>query len=293
MAFAEEPNSLIWAVRSDGVLLSMTYRREEDVVGWARHILGGAFGSGNAVVESVATIPGANGAGQVQDSSARNEVWLIVKRTIDGGTKRYIEVLERDFEGPLADDYEDPEDWRAAMIAAQKDAYYADSLLTYDGAAVFSITGLAHLEGQTVKVWADGAVHPDRTVSGGSITLEASASVAQVGLGYTHRGKTLKVEGGTAAGTAVGRIKRIGGATFVVLDSHLLSFGPDLDHLVEIDFRTVEDPMDEPVPLFTGEVFREFDGDWGTDPRLVFQSDAPCPFALLALSPGLTVNELV
>ena len=294
MAFAPEPNDLVYVVRSDGILATMTYRREEDVVGWARHIFGGVFGSGNAVVESVAVIPGddGTGSGQVQDSTHRDEVWVIVKRTINGATKRYIEVLEEDFEGPNDSEYETEDAWTAAVLAAQADAYYADSLITYDGVATTSIAGLDHLEGQTVKVWADGAIHPDATVTSGAITLEAEASVVQVGLGYTHRFKSLKIEGGTAVGTALGKPKRITGITFILLNSHTLSFGPDLETLDEIDFREVEDAMDSGVPLFTGEVFREFDGNWETDSRIVIESDDPCPFGLLALAPEVTVNEL-
>ena len=53
MAYQEEPNSIVWCVRADGQLLGFTYQREQQVTAWHRHILGGAFGSGNAVVESV------------------------------------------------------------------------------------------------------------------------------------------------------------------------------------------------------------------------------------------------
>lgn len=292
MAFAEEADSLVWAVREDGTLLSMTFRREEDVVGWARHIIGGAFGSGNAVVESVAVIPGADGAGQVKTSEHRDEVWMIVKRTIDGATKRYIEVMEGNFEGPLRDDYATEALWQAAMIAAQKDAYFADSVITYDGAAASTITGLSHIEGQTAKVLSDGAIHPDETVASGQITLDADAEVVQVGLGYAHRIKTLKFEGGTVAGTAVGKTKRVPGVTFVVMDSMTISFGPDADNLQDHDFREVADAMDNPVPLFSGEFFAELDDDWKTDPRIVIENDDPVPFTLLAMAPyGLDVRE--
>jgi hypothetical protein len=188
MAFAEEPDSQVWVVRSDGQLLSMTFRRQEDVVGWGRHIIGGSFSTGDAVVESVTTIPGTNGAGQVQDSTNRNEVWMIVKRTINGATVRYIETFERDFE----------------TGDAQEDSYYSDSVITYDGSSTTSITGLDHLEGETVKVFADGAIRADATVASGAITLTTAASVVQIGLGYYHLIKTLKLEGGNPAGTAVG-----------------------------------------------------------------------------------------
>lgn len=292
MAYAEEPNSLVWAVRADGTLLSMTYRRDEDVVGWARHRLGGAFGSGIAVVESVAVIPGADGAGQVQDSTDRDEVWLIVKRTINGQTKRYIEVLEGDFEGPAKSEYDDEEDWSADMLAAQRDAYYVDSCITYAGAAATTITGLSHLEGQAVRIWADGAVVSDKTVSGGQITLDKAASVVQIGLGYTHRAKTLKMEAGAAAGTAIGKTKAINGLTFVFLNSHTIAFGASVENLEERDFREVGHAMDSAAPLFTGERFFEFSEGWADDPRVIYGSSDPAPFCLLAIAPEVTTVDV-
>ena len=275
MAFQQEPDSLVWAVRSDGQLLSMTFRREEDVVGWARHIIGGSFSTGDAVVESVMVIPGANGAGQTQSSENRDEVWITVKRTINGQTKRYVEVLERDYE--TGDD--------------ENDSYYADSIITYDGAAATVLTGYDHVEGETLKVLADGFIHPDVVVASGSITLDAAASVVQAGLGYTHTIKPLKFEGGTSLGTAVGKTKQVFGVTFVLLNSHTLSFGPDASNLRTIDFRVVSDPMDTAVPFFTGERFEEFDDDWKSDPRIVIQSDDPVPFTLLALAPEISTHE--
>jgi hypothetical protein len=291
MDYAEEPDSLLWAVRNDGVLLSMTFRREEDVVGWARHIIGGAFGSGNAVVESVQVIPGADGDGQVQSSENRDEVWMIVKRTINGSTKRYIEVLEGHFEGPLKDDYSTVALWRTAMLDAQKDAYYADSLITYDSTAASSLTGYSHLEGQTVKVLGDGAIFGSETVSSGGITIDTAASVVQAGLAYTHRIITLKWDYGAQAGTALGKAKRIFGLTFAVLDSMVVKYGPTKFDLKETDFRQVSDPMDNPVPLFTGEKFVELNGDWITDPRIVIEHDAPVPFTLIALAPEMESKE--
>ena len=276
MDFANEPDSLVWSARTDGKLLSMTFRRDEDVVGWARHILGGAFSTGDAVVDSVAVIPGNNGAGQVQDSTSRDEVWVIVKRTINGSTERYIEVFETDFE----------------TGDAQEDAYYADSIITYDGASATVITGLDHLEGQTVKIWADGAIQADKTVASGQITLDTAASVVQIGLGYTHKLKSLKISAGNPAGTPLGKIKRIYGLVFSLLNSHTLKFGPDSDNLTERDFRVVSDPMDAGAPLFTGEQFVEFSGDYSRDARIVIEDDSPAPFTLLALAPEIQVNAL-
>jgi hypothetical protein len=84
MAYQQEPDSNIWCVRDDGVLACLTYQRSENVIAWSRHIFGGAFGSGNAVCESVASISGV---------LTEDEVWVIVKRTINGATKRYVECF--------------------------------------------------------------------------------------------------------------------------------------------------------------------------------------------------------
>lgn len=276
MAFAEEPDSVLWAVRDDGQLLSMTYRRDEDSVGWARHKLGGAFSGGDTVVESIETIPGQNGSGQVQDSTNRNEVWMIVKRTINGATKRYVEVLERDFE-----------DGHNAG-----DAYYLDSSITYSGAATVTITGLDHLEGETVGIWADGAIHPDKTVASGQITLDSAETPVQVGLRYKHRLKTLKIEGGNPVGTALGKTKQIYKITFILLNSHTIRFGRDDNNMTSNEFRKVADLMDTAVPLFTGEFSPQFEDRWTTDSRLIIDSDDPAPFTLLAIAPEISMNPL-
>jgi hypothetical protein len=232
--------------------------------------------SGDAVVESVAVIPGANGSGQTQDSTSRDEIWVIVKRTINSSTSRYIEFLERD--------YETGQD--------QEDAYYADSIITYDAEAATALSGLDHLEGETVKIWADGAIHADKTVSSGAITLDNAASVVQIGLAYTHTLKTLKVVAGNPAGTPLGKTKRIYGLTFALLNSHTLKYGPSADDLEDKDFRVVANPMDAGAPLFTGEQFVEFPGDWKGDPRIVIESSDPSPFTLLALAPEIDINPL-
>ena len=275
MAFQPTPESLLWAARVDGQAALLTHSLEHDIAGWGRAIMGGSFGTGNAVIESVDTIPGNNGAGQVHDSTERDEVWMIVKRTINGQTKRYIEFLERD--------YEEGQD--------QEDAFYVDSGFTYDGAATTTITGLSALEGETVKVFADGAIHPDRTVSSGQIELQSAASVVQVGLGYTHTLKTLKVTAGATTGTAVVKPKQITEVGVVFLNSHVNQFGPDATNLKESDFREVADMMDTPVPFFSGEKEFQFDGDVEFDPRIVFQHDAPVPFTILALAPKTTTND--
>ena len=84
MAYQQEPNQVIYAVRGDGELIGLTYQREQQVTAWHRHIFGGAFGSGKAVCESVAVIP---------TDDTEYEVYVIVKRTINGATRRFVEYI--------------------------------------------------------------------------------------------------------------------------------------------------------------------------------------------------------
>lgn len=367
ITYQQEPDSLVWAVRTDGVLATMTYRRNQDVVGWARQELGGSFGAGHAVVESITAIPGNDAAGQVRDSTERNEVWVIVKRTINGADKRYIEFFERAFEGPILHDFATEAAWAAQMLLDQQDTYYSDSLLTLDapktisgatqgnpvvvtatahgfsngdtvriarvvgmtelngnaytvaektantfklsgvdgtgftayvtGAGgearleVTSITGLGHLEGETVKVLADGKVHPDATVSGGTITLDYKASVVQAGLGYTHRFQSLKNVAGAAAGTGLGRVKRIHEMVLVLLDATAFRQGPGFDNLKDVEFLEADETMDTAIALFTGEKFIPFDGGYERDARIVIEGDAPLPFTMLAIAPSLKTQD--
>lgn len=269
MFYAREPYSIVGCLRADGSMACMTYNREEDVVSWFPVTTSGTF-------ESADTIPGADGADQVQSSANRNEIWTMLNRTIDGDTVRYIEIFERDFE--------DGHD--------QEDAYYADSLLTYDSTPATSIPGLDHLEGEEVSIWSDGYKQKKKTVASGAITLDTAASVVQIGLPYTHKFKSLKLDFGAMLGTAVGKLKSINALVFVLLNSHTMKYGPDADSLIEKDFREVSDPMDSAVDLFTGEFAVDFDGGWNRDSRIYLEDDAPAPFTLLAIAPEMRTNEL-
>lgn len=272
LAYQEEPHSLVWALRADGVLAALTYRPEQEVIGWSRHIVGGTFGAGNAVVESIASIPGNPVAG----TQARDELWCIVKRTINGATRRYVEVFEAD--------YEDGDD--------SADAFYVDSGLTYSGPATDTITGLDHLEGETVRILAEGAVHPDRTVASGSITLDADYTKVQAGLGYTHKYKSLKMEGGGTIGTAITQTRRIGRLGLVLDNTLGLKLGDSEARLKEIPFRAVGDAMDSAVPPFTGEkVIEDFASEWAQDPRIHIQGDKPVPLTVLGIAPYLEVSD--
>ena len=276
--YAQEPDSVIWLVREDGILAALTYQPEQEVVGWSRHILGGSFDGGNAAVESITTIPGTDAAGQVKSSEERSEIWVIVKRTINGETKRYIEVFEKLFNGDEDD---------------QADAFYWDSLVTYSGPAVTSVSGLDHLEGETVRIWADGVLQTDKTVTAGHITLDRAATKAQVGLGYRHRWKSLELAFGAQAGSAQGRTKipqRIGLKLMETAET-AVEVGTESNHLDRITLRTADNATALPIPLFTGQTpMKAVRAKWTPDTRLLIEGDhGPC--TVLSVNFDLNIYE--
>jgi len=266
LSYQQEPNQIIWCVRNDGQLIGLTYQREQEVVAWHRHIFGGAFNSGNAVCESVATIPTDN---------SEYQTWVIVKRTINGSTKRYIEYMHNY-------DFDETDDTSFNFL---------DSQLSYDGSPVTTLSGLSHLEGQTVSILADGATHPDKVVSSGEITLNRSASKVKVGLGFTSLLQTMRLDAGSQNGTSQSKTKRIYEITIRLYESLGVEVGPDLNNMERIPFRSSADLMDSGVGVFTGDKEVEFRGNYETDGFIFVRQDQPLPLTILSLYPKLITND--
>lgn len=251
MVWQQEPELIVWFVHSDGRLVGLTYDRANAAIGWHDHSIGGS-----GVVESITSIP----------SGAEDQVYVSVKRTIDGSTVRHVEFLKPiEFGDDVAD------------------AFYVDSGLTYDGSATTTITGLNHLEGETVTILADGASHPDKTVSGGSITLERSASKVHVGYSYTSTLETLRLEAGADDGVAQGKIKRIHGVTARFFKTVGAELGPDTNNLDRLPFRDSSMAMNQAVPLFTGDKEIYFPSGYENDARVVVRQSQPLPMTVLAI----------
>ena len=303
IVYQAEPTSNIWGRLGDGTLTCVTYKRNQNVVGWTPHIIAGSA-AGTAVVESLSVIPGASDSGQVYSSLNRDELWMIVRRTINGQTKRYIEMLEGAFDGPNRATYLNKASWRADVRSQQVDAFHVDCGLTYSGTATTTITGLSHLEGETVKVVADGAVQADAVVSGGSITLSLAASKVHVGLSYGWIYRGMKLPYGSQSGPGIGQTKNINGLVLVLRDSAAFDYAIDLAgdgdeernalEFSAVPFRTPGDAMSEAYPLFTGEVNIDppSGNGFSTDPRVVMQGTAPMPWTLLGIQPQISETEL-
>ena len=266
MAYQQEPDSVVWCIRADGTLLGMTYRREEEVVAWHKHVLGGAFGSGQAVVESIATLP---------TDTGEDALFMIVKRTIDSVTKRYVEKLK-------------PFDFGSVSTAA----HFVDSGLSYSGSSTTTLSGLYHLRGQTVDILANGSSHPTATVSSGGITLNFGATTAAVGYSFTSAMKTLRIEAGSSDGTSQGKPKRIHGITLRLFETVGIEVGNSPTDVDRIPFRDSSMAMDAAVPLFTGDKDIEFRGGFDEDDRIYIQQSQALPMTILAFYPRLNTFDI-
>ena len=264
LALAKFPDNLIYVRLADGGLRSMTYERDQDVVAWARHTIGGT----NVAVKSIATIPSID--------ETHDQVYMIVSRTINGGTKQYVEFLEQNFDTNAGD--------------TSVNSFFVDSGLAYSGGAVTSLTGLSHLEGETVSVLANGAAHPDKVVSSGSISLDVSATSASVGLPYTARVQTLDPEVATDLGPSQGKTRRVERLTFRVVDTYNLKFGTSESDLELIPFRLPAHAMDS-ITLFTGDkrVLLKNNPDRRFD--FFIHHDDPLPCTILAIMYSINMSE--
>jgi hypothetical protein len=248
MAYQQEPDSIIWAVRSDGLLIGLTYQRDQQVVAWHQHPVGGT----DTVVESVAVIPSADGLS--------DELWMSVKRTINGGTVRYIEYL-------------DPE-------------IFVDSGLTYSGSAISAFSGLAHLEGQTVAIVGDNAVYPSEVVSGGSVTISEAVSTAYIGLPYTTEIVTLPPEVPQKDGASFGKKKSWNRIILNLYQTSGISVNDK-----QLILRSGGDPMDSAPPTFTGQHDVTNLGWKESDSSLTIKQEQPLGMTLISLTGELNVSD--
>jgi len=225
-----------------------------------------ATSEGKAVIESVAVIP---------TDDKEYQTWVIVKRTVNGITRRYVEFLnELDFDETDNTSFN-----------------FLDSALSYSGSAVTTLSNLEHLEGQVVSILADGATHPDRTVTSGSITLDRSAKNVKIGLNYISLLQTMRLDAGSQDGTSQAKTKRIYDITVRMFETIGVEVGPNLSDMERIPFRSSADLMDEGIPPFTGDKEVEFRGNYETDGFIYVRQSQPLPFTILSLYPRLATND--
>ena len=257
MAFANNSTlPSLWAVRSDGVLLGMTYVPGQNVRAWHRHETDGSF-------ESVASV----------SEDGEVALYAIVNRSRNGDTVRYVERLHPRL-------YED-----------LTDVFAVDSGVSYSGPAR-AIFYAPHLKGQTVAGLADGGVVSVEVDAEGRIELEDEAENVCLGLTFTPRVKTLPVMLLASAGHGQGTVKNVTRAHIRVKASGGFFIGQtegETDgRLVEARWRTTE-PFDEPPALRTGVVSVLLDPKWNEETQVVIEQRSPLP--LIVLSATLEVAE--
>lgn len=271
-AYAEDPWGVVWAVRADGALLSLTYTRQG--WGWARHETHG-------LVESICTVP----------EGDEDAVYLVVKRVIDGVDKRYIErMTSRHSRAPeigegaavLSDD--------GAMVTTPPDFICVDSAIQYLGAPTSSFTGLGGLEGEEVWVLAQGhAPLGPYVVEGGTIDvveelatnvtcLAGSYLLTYIGMSYTPELETLDANPNDRLKTKV--VERVG---FEVDQSIGLEAGQDFDHLDDWAVRSVEDGYNA-LSAATALIDIAVEGTNDQSARAVLRQALPLPVTVVGLT---------
>jgi hypothetical protein len=171
-------------------------------------------------------------------------------------------------------------------------AFFVDSGLVYSGSATTTLSGLYHLEGETLSILANGATHAEKSVSGGAVSLDFSATTGAVGFGYTSAMQTLRIESGSADGTSQGKPKRIHDITLRFHETVGAEVGSDSVDADRIFFRDSSMNMDEAVPLFTGDKEIEFAGGFVEGDRIYVRQSQPLPMTVLALYPRMNTFDL-
>lgn len=250
MTYQQIPNSIVWCVRDDGLLLGLTYIKEQDIYAWHQHTTaGGKF-------VSVCNIGGAT----------EDKLYAVIER----GGQYYVEIMEsRD---------------KSTNV---EDQFFVDSGITYEGEPTDEISGLEHLEGYTVAILADGNVLPRQTVENGKVLLGNKYKKVHVGLPIDAEIKTLPIDFTAQDGTYLSRKKRIATVTLLLKDSRGGLFGMKENELNEFKWRSNED-YGEPIGLQTGKFKVTIkSATYDETQQIIIKQPDPLPMTVLSLIPEI------
>lgn len=161
VAFQFRPYPILWCVLNNGDIATLTYQKTQSVVAWTKQTTDGDF-------ESITIIP----------DTTEDEVWVTVKRTIDGETETVVRYIEQ-FQ---------PQDWGSDP----NDAWFVDSGITYSGSPETEFSGADHLDGETVSIYADLLIESPEVVDpNGAFTIDNAASRVLVGMPFTSKLETM------------------------------------------------------------------------------------------------------
>lgn len=285
-AYAEDPYGVVWAVREDGALLSLTFQREPYQAAWARHDTDGYY-------EAVCSVP----------EGEEDAVYVAVRRNINGADVRYIERLTSRVRRVLEDD-EDPVYTSSPTVTDVNTIWptdvCADCCLPYAGAPTTTLTGLDELEGKDVYVLARGsAVIGPLTVTAGAIELDAMPEantvdlitglpiwVAHVGLAFQADLETLAIRGGEATL----REKTVVSVGFELVEARGAEAGQDFEHLDTWDQRDVGDGYG-PISAATTLLRSPVDNTWDDAARACLRQSLPLPITVVGITRELALED--
>jgi len=260
MAYAKSPQPIIWVVSSNGKLVGVTYVPEQRVGAMHWHDSYTGAGTLQSLFESTVVVE--EGTGDYQ--------YLIVKRVINGATVRYVERMN------------------SRAFATPSEAFFVDCGLTYSGVATTTITGLSHLEGETVSILANGAVHSQQVVSSGSITLDAEATKVQVGLQITADLQIPPLVVGMEA-MGQGRAKNVNTVWLRVSQSGGIFAGPSFSDLQEAKIRT-DETYGSPPDLQDGEIEIMLPPAWSDGGQICVRQTDPLPLTICSLTVEVAIG---
>jgi hypothetical protein len=247
MAYAKAPYPIVWCVSSNGTLLGLTYSPTHKVSAWHHHDTPGTFESVCVVTEGT-----------------ESALYAVINRTIGGQQKRYVERMH------------------TRNVTQLTDSFFVDAGVAYSGTNLTTLTGLDHLEGQTVSILADGAVQPQQTVTNGQVTLQQPAAIVAVGLPIVAQLQTLPFSAQVQA-YGQGAVKNINRVWIRVHNSSGIYAGPTLDELIQYKQRTTE-PYGSPPAMFTGVAELDMSPGWSDDGSLFIQQTDPLPLIVASMT---------
>lgn len=251
MTYQQTPNSIVWCTREDGVLLGLTYLKEQDVYAWHQH------STAHGKFINVCAISGPQ----------EDELYCVVER--EGNY--YVERMVA----------------REASTEPE-DQYFVDSGITVSGnTKTNEVTGLDHLEGLEVAILADGNVQPLQTVTDGKITLKRAYSKIHVGLPIHAEMQTLPLEFNAEDGTFMSRKKRVSALMAMFKDSRGGLYGIGDGPKNEFKWRSTE-KWGDPIALFTGKKKMPVpQANWNETVMVTISQEDPLPLTILSLVPQI------
>ena len=261
VAWQRDPNYILWAVRDDGILLGLTYIKEQQVWAWHRHTTeGGKF-------VDVAVI---------RNNDGEDDLYLTVLRE----NQYFVEMMKsRDLGGQI------------------NKAWFLDSAVEYTGEPATVLSGLEHLEGWVVSVFSQGSVIENLQVENGRITLPFPVTEAVAGISYSSVMSSMEVALNFNNRNSMSVINSIVGATFYFQDTCRVMVsatgGDDLRRWKDIGVSLQHD-LSEPYTLCSGKFYYTLsnetklaDSEVGRN-RIHLRCDLPLPVTLCAV--GIRVN---